>query len=66
MAQIRSAVAQIEHAQSRVSKAMKQPLFPASVQTSQYEDTLPVKVGFEGNRILVSAFMRFTGAVLIL
>lgn len=66
MAQIRTAVAQLEQAQSRVSAAMKQPLFPSADEQSQFDETLPVKLGFEGNRILLQAFMRFTGAVLIL
>src|SRR6056297_957180 len=69
MAQLSTAVAHhIEEAQARVTAAMKQPLFPAAQTPPRLgeNDTLPVKLGFEGNRVLLRAFMRFTGAILIL
>lgn len=55
-----------EHVSSGFSAAMKQSVFPASTPAVIYDDHVPIKLGFEGNRLLTHAFMRFTGAVLIL
>ena len=46
--------------------AMRQPVFPSSAAEPEINDKLPVRIGFEGHRVLINAFMRFTGAVLIL
>lgn len=66
MVQFKTAVTKIEHAQARVTAAMKQPLFPTAPMQPGLTDNLPVKLGFDGNRVVLRAFMRFTGAVLIL
>ena len=49
-----------------VAVAMKQSVFPTEPVRSQYQDHLPVKLGFEGGRVLMHAFLRLTGASLIL
>lgn len=54
------------NATNGISVAMKQSVFPTSAPQMQYQDHMPVKLGFEGSRMLLHAFMRFTGAVLIL
>ena len=45
---------------------MKQSVFAPLQPTALFEDHMPVKLGFEGHRIILQAFMRFTGAALIL
>lgn len=54
------------YAAPSMAKAMRQPLFPAPTRPVTFSDSLPVKISFEGVQVLQSAFLRFTGAVLIL
>lgn len=70
IAQTARAAASAEDAQTQVKAAepalMKQSVFSAFKPPINFEDHMPVKLGFEGNRIILQAFMRFTGAALIL
>lgn len=52
--------------QSEQPALLKQSIFASRQPTIVFDDHMPVKLGFEGHRVILQAFMRFTGAALIL
>jgi hypothetical protein len=45
---------------------LKETLFPTGRYVSDVEQMVPVRIGFEGNKVLLRALFRFTGTIFIL